>query len=106
VPAQAVPLRDRTSGSLFGRTLSVPSGLLRLALAQNLPIVPFDARVSDGSRAVRFHAPARGADVGAVLASVLHTLEGVVRERPWDWHSWLELDQLFAEATPGPAIGA
>ena len=97
VPAQAVELRDRAGGALFGRPLSLPCGLLRLALAQQLPVVPFDGRIEHGRRIVRFHPPATGPDVTTLLAAVLRTLEGVVRERPWDWHAWLELDYLLSD---------
>lgn len=96
VPMDAVALHDRAPGVLFGRPLSLPSGLLRMALGREIPVVPFDGRIVRGERTMRFHAPATGGDVAALLAGVLRTLEGVVRERPWDWHSWLEIDQLLA----------
>ena len=102
VPAAALPLRDRASGTLFGRPVSLPSGILRLALAQDAPVVPFDGRVGDGVRTVRFHPPAAGHDPEALLRSVLPALERVVRERPWDWHAWLEIDHLL-EAAPATA---
>jgi hypothetical protein len=100
VPVQAVELRDRAAGVLFGRALSVPCGLLRLALARQLPVVPFDGRIEHGRRIVRFHQQVSGADVESLLAGVLCRLEGVVRERPWDWHAWLELDHLLSRAAP------
>ncbi len=96
VPAVALPLRDRASGTLFGRAVSLPSGLLRLALAQHAPVVPFDGRVEGGRRTVRFHAPAQGDGPETLLRAILPALEGVVRERPWDWHAWLEVEHLLA----------
>jgi len=96
VPVAALPLRDRATATLFGRPASLPSGILRLALAHGAPVVPFDGAVEGGVRTVRFHPPARGGDPDAVLRAVLPALEGVVRERPWDWHAWLEIDHLLA----------
>lgn len=96
VPVAALPIRDRATGVLFGRTLSLPSGILRLALARQVPVVPFDGRVADGARTVRFHPAAQGSEPEALLRSILPALEAVVRERPWDWHAWLEIDHLFA----------
>lgn len=95
VPEEAVPLRDRAPATLFGHPVNLPVGMLRLALARDLPVLPFDCAVSGGRRTVRFHAAVRGGDPGAVLRGLLPVMEQVVRERPWDWHSWLELDALF-----------
>ena len=97
VPEDAVQLRDRAQVTLFGRVASLPLGILRLAVAGALPIVPFDAWVdASGRRTVRLHAPARGADAAEALHDVVGAMERVVRERPWDWHAWLELAALFA----------
>ncbi len=96
VPSAALELRDRARGTLFGRAVDLPVGVLRLALERGLPVVPFDARIERGRRTVRFHPAAEGGDVPALLASVLRTLEAVIRERPWDWHAWLEIDHLLA----------
>lgn len=97
VPEDAVQLRDRVPVTLFGRTASLPVGILRLALAAGLPIVPFDGRVDDdGRRTIRLHAPACGGDPAEALRDVLASMERVVRERPWDWHAWLEIEALLA----------
>lgn len=98
VPEDAVQLRDRAPVTLFGRTARLPVGLLRLAGALGIPVVPFDGRVERGERTVRFHLAARGGEPEAVLREVVSVLEGVVRERPWDWHSWLEIEQLLDAA--------
>jgi len=95
VPSAALELRDRARGKLFGREVTLPVGVLRLALGSGVPVIPFDAWIERGRRVVRFHPPAAGADVETVLASVLRTMESVVRERPWDWHAWLEIDALL-----------
>ena len=96
VPEDAVQLRDRAPATLFGRATSLPVGILRLALARGLQVVPFDARVAGGRRTVRFHPSIGGAEPADALRAVLATMERVVRERPWDWHAWLELDALLA----------
>lgn len=97
VPGDAVQLRDRAPVTLFGRAASLPVGILRLAIAGALPIVPFDAWLDDkGGRTVRLHAAADGVDPAQALRAVLAAMERVVRERPWDWHAWLELAALLA----------
>lgn len=95
VPEDAVQLRDRAPATLFGRPASLPVGILRLALARALPVLPFDGSVVEGRRTVRFHAAVPGSDPEEVLRALLPVMERVVRERPWDWHSWLELDALL-----------
>lgn len=100
VPAGALPLRDRATATLFGRAASLPVGLLRVAATRGLPVVPFDGRVAAAARVVRFHPAVHGDDPAALLRAVVTTMERVVRERPWDWHSWLELDALFAAPAP------
>jgi hypothetical protein len=47
-----------------------------------------------------------GSDPEAVLRTVLPALEAVVRERPWDWHAWLEIDHLLAAAPAVDGQGA
>lgn len=100
VPPDELDLRDHAPGELFGRPLRLPVGLLRLALAAGAPVVPFDARVEDGRRVIRFHRPASGAEPLALLASVLETFERVIREHPEIWQGWLDLDRLFGAAPP------
>lgn len=97
-PRAALELRDRVPATLFGRTVDVPVGVLRLARAHGAPIVPFDARIERGVRVARFHAPIREASVEQTAREVVRVLEGVVRARPADWHAWLEIDQLLAPA--------
>jgi hypothetical protein len=96
VPEDAVQLRDRAPATLFGRRASLPVGILRLAATRGLPVVPFDGSVAGGARTVRFHSPVTGAEPRQSLQQVVAVMERVVRERPWDWHSWLELDALLA----------
>jgi hypothetical protein len=96
VPEDAVQLRDRATGELFGRAAHLPVGILRLAVTRGLPVVPYDCIVANGSRTVRFYPSVAGAEPQEVLHGVLAVMERVVREHPWDWHSWLELDALLA----------
>jgi lauroyl/myristoyl acyltransferase len=100
VQPDVLDLRDHAPAELFGRSLRLPVGLLRLALAAGAPVVPFDARLEGGRRVLRFHPPAPGAEPAALLASVLRTFEGVIREHPEIWQGWLDLDRLFGEPPP------
>jgi hypothetical protein len=89
-------LRDFGQGMLFGRALAVPLGLLRLAATTGVRVVPYDGRLEEGRRVLRFHAPVSGPDPDRLLGEVLSVFERTIRERPWDWQAWLEIESLFS----------
>ncbi|MEW6268361.1 MAG: hypothetical protein AB1689_03585 [Thermodesulfobacteriota bacterium] len=103
VPRAALELRDRVPATLFGRTIEVPAGVVRLARAHGAPIVPFDARLERGARIARFHRPVDAASVEDAVQEIVRVLEAVVRARPGDWHAWLEIDELLAPPAAAPA---
>ena len=94
----ALGLHDTAEVPFLGETLRLPVGLLRLAHEIGAPVLAHDGRIEDGQRVLRFHPPASGSSPEAVLRSVVATLEGVIRERPWDWQGWLDLEAFFASA--------
>jgi GT2 family glycosyltransferase/glycosyltransferase involved in cell wall biosynthesis len=97
VSPAALGLRDVGSTSLFDRAVELPIGLLRLAAGSATPVVPFDARLERGRRILRFHRAITSRDPGEVLAHVVRALEGSIRERPWDWQGWLDVDRLLGK---------
>jgi hypothetical protein len=98
-------LRDAAEGELFGRRLTLPVGLLRLALQAGAAVVPYDGRIESGRRVLRLHPRAASSDPHALLAELLAVFARLIRERPADWQAWLELETLFATGAPGAAAG-
>jgi lauroyl/myristoyl acyltransferase len=98
VAPASLGLRDRAQVSFLGREIELAVGLMRLAGAMQIPVVPYDGRVVEDRRVLTFHPPHRGVDPESLLRSTIATLEGVVRERPWDWQGWLDLEQFFSAA--------
>ena len=94
----ALGLGDTAEVSFLGETVRLPVGVLRLAHEIGAPVVAHEGRIEDGRRVLRFHPPASGGSAEELLQSVIATLEGVLRERPWDWQGWLDLDAFFAAA--------
>lgn len=92
-------LRDFTECRLFGRSLRLPVGLLRMAASQGVPVVPYDGRVENDRRVLEFLAPARGDDAPSMLREILVTAERIIQARPWSWQAWLDLDALFDPET-------
>ncbi len=88
-------LRDTAPVPLFGRIVPLAAGLMRLAAARALPVVPYDGRIERGRRVLHFHPAERAPDPRELLASVVRRLERVVLERPFDWQGWLDLDALI-----------
>jgi len=98
VAPATLELRDHAPCTLFGRRLRLPVGMVRLAIKNGAPLVPFDGRIEGGLRVLELHAPVLGDDPETLLARTLETFEGVIRARPWAWQSWLDVDGLFANA--------
>ncbi len=95
VAPEKIGLRDTAPVPLFGRAVALAVGLMRLAAARALPVVPYDGRIEGGRRVLRFHPAERAADPLELLAAVVRRLERIVLERPFDWQGWLDLDALI-----------
>lgn len=93
-----VELRDRSRVRLFDREIDLPVGLLRLADKHQAPVVPYEGRLDDDERTLVFHQPLQGDDAESLLAAAVATFEHVIRERPWVWQAWLDVDAFFAGA--------
>ena len=94
----ALTLRDRAEGTLLGRPVDLPVGILRLALEKGAPVIPYDGWLDGNRRVLEFHEPARGSEPETLLQEILATCEGVIRNRPWTWQAWLDADRLWATA--------
>lgn len=90
-------LRDRVPTSLFGRTLDLPVGLLRLATKHRAPVVPYDGRLERDARVLEFHSPSRAEAPEALLVETVATFERIIRERPWVWQAWPALETFFGD---------
>jgi hypothetical protein len=83
--------RDTARVRFLDGLMDVPVGMIRLATRAGVPIVPFDARLEDSVRIVRFHEPILTADPDDAAQRTVAVLETVVRQSPWEWHGWLGL---------------
>ncbi len=98
VAPASLGLRDRARVSFLGREIELAAGLMRLASRMQIPVLPYDGRIEDGRRVLTFHPASRAGDPEQLLQATIASLEGVVRERPWDWQGWLDVDRFFAAA--------
>lgn len=103
VAPATLELRDHVGCTLLGHRLRLPVGMVRLAVKNGAPLVPYDGRIEAGERVLELHDPISGDDPEMLLARALETFEGVIRERPWTWQSWLDVDGLFANAAASQA---
>lgn len=90
VPVGRLWGRDKVQVPLFGTTMELPLGIVRLATRARIPIVVFDSRLEDGVRALRFHQPIVTTDPEDAMRQAVACLERVILERPWEWHGWLD----------------
>ncbi len=105
VAPEALGLRDALPATLLGHRVELPAGLLRLAASSATPVVPFDARLENGRRVIRFHPPIRSTDPAVLLAGVVGALERSIRERPWDWQGWIDVHRLLGPAVATRPVG-
>ena len=98
VAPASLGLRDRARVSFLGREIELAAGLMRLASRLQIPVLPYDGRIEDGRRVLTFHPAHRAEDPQELLQATIASLEGVVRERPWDWQGWLDVERFFAAA--------
>ena len=96
-PAQ-LGLQDTERVCLFGRELRLPAGLMRLAVETNATVVPYDGRIEEGRRVLRFQPGLAGGAAQDLLQHAIGALETTIRERPWDWQGWLDVEALLGKA--------
>jgi hypothetical protein len=98
VAPASLGLHDTTAAVLFGREIRLPVGLMRLAVETGASVLPYDGRIENDARILRFHAPVTGSTPEEILRATVAGLELVIRERPWDWQGWLDLEVFLAAA--------
>lgn len=98
VAPATLDLRDVAPASLLGHDLVLPIGLLRIAARLEAPVIPYAGRIDGGRRVLSFYDPVRSTNPETILNRVLGCFERVVREQPWTWQAWLELDSLLQRA--------
>ena len=94
---------DQVSAShpvtLLGETAFMPTGLLRLAVDQRLPVTVYmtGLRVADGRRSLTIHQLGRHDDLPALSAVVFALLDNAIRQEPPAWHFWTESARFFRD---------
>jgi lauroyl/myristoyl acyltransferase len=88
--------------NLLGRPARLPDGLLRLALREGVPLVPFAMGVDPDSGVRRLDIGTRIAvdDVGAAARAVAADLDALLRRDPAAWHLWTQAGAFF-DPSPG-----
>lgn len=83
----------------FGaRRMRLPTGLLEVAAASGVPVVPFEVvpDIDDGSRHLRIGEPLDPADPHAALSIMAARLHALLQEAPAAWYFWEQLPALLA----------
>ncbi|HJU24041.1 MAG TPA: hypothetical protein VJ891_16165 [Casimicrobiaceae bacterium] len=84
------------SASLLDRKVVFPDGILRIAAAENVPMIGFIASLdrASGARRLRFvRLPSRPPDALSALAALL---DEAVRNDPASWHFWAQWPRFLA----------
>lgn len=88
--------------SLLGMQCLMPKGLLRLAVAQSVPVTVYvtglDLRT--GQRWLRVTPLGVWQDVDALVPAVFSHLETALRQEPAAWHFWGEASRFFRAPPP------
>lgn len=90
--------------TLLGRAARLPDGLLRLALRERVPLVPFAMGVDpdSGVRRLDIGAPIAVDDVAAAARAVAAELDALLQRDSAAWHLWTQADSFF-DPSPGEA---
>jgi len=98
IPPQLVPSRQLPV-TLLGRPACLPAGMLDLAHAVDVPIVPYWVEIDDRGHRVLHIEPARKVeDPEAELQWFAGHLDRLLRKDPGAWHFWPEWPQWLAHA--------
>ncbi|MFP6663496.1 MAG: hypothetical protein VCC00_04780 [Deltaproteobacteria bacterium] len=101
VAPASLGLRDTATAVLFGREVRLAVGLMRLAVDTGASVLPYEGRIENDARILRFHPPVTGSTPEEILRATVAALELVIRQRPWDWQGWLDFE-VFLENRPRP----
>ena len=87
------------SGKLFGRDVSLPSGLLRLASETSVPVVIFSVvpNLKTGRRTLRIEAPMHAAhpdDFSIIASKATEHLQECIEKLPAAWYFWPQFARL------------
>jgi phosphatidylinositol dimannoside acyltransferase len=108
VPPRLAPNGQRPI-SLLGRRASLPDGLLRLAAAARVPVVPCHVEIdfASGRRRVVIGEARMPAPIQPTLEAIAAVLDGLLRAQPAAWMFWREWPGWLrdvAAAGGGPVV--
>lgn len=87
---------------LLGMPARIPKGLLRLAVAQSVPVTVYVTGLDmhTGERFLRITQLGVWQDLDALVPAVFSHLETALREEPAAWHFWGESPRFFSASPP------
>ena len=88
--------------SLLGMQALMPKGLLRLAVAQSVPVTVYVTGLDmhTGQRLLRITPLGVRQDLDTLVPAVFDLLEAALREEPAAWHFWGEAPRFFRAPPP------
>jgi len=101
VPPDSV--RSTRVVEFLGQPIAMPSGLLRVAAEQHVPVTVFSMGIdlNTGHRHLRIRRLEPTNDLSALMPDVFQHMDRLVREAPTLWHFWGEAERIFAKV-PAP----
>lgn len=86
----------------LGHRVSMPSGLVRLAFEQQVPVTLFSMGINleTGQRHLRIRTLPPASDSSQLMKQVFAEMDALVRQSPTHWHFWGEAERIFAAPAP------
>jgi hypothetical protein len=97
VPSDSV--RSTRVVEFLGQNIAMPSGLLRVAAEQAVPVTVFCMGIdlNTGHRHLRIRSLPPTNDLPTLMRDVFRHMDELVRESPTMWHFWGEAERIFAK---------
>jgi hypothetical protein len=106
LPPRLVPANQRPV-TFLDTPLSLPSGVIQLAAAANVPVVPFWVEIdAAGVRKLVIQPPRDARDTDANIAYFGNLLDTLIRRDPAAWHFWSEWPMWQRDAAALHTAGA
>jgi hypothetical protein len=97
VPSDTV--RSTHAVEFLGQPIAMPSGLLRMAAENQIPVTLFSMGIDmkTGRRQLRIRTLPVIEDLPLLMGTVFNEMDMLVRQTPTHWHFWSEAERIFAK---------